>query len=76
MRHTQSHAHRHICVLDHLCELLEADLAVVVKIRFHDGLVHDLVIPKSAKYPWQIQLGRQHIIPLSTPSQELTCCNC
>ena len=48
MRHTQSHAHRHIRVLDHLCELLEADLAVVVEIRFHDGLVHDLVVPKSA----------------------------
>jgi hypothetical protein len=47
MQRTQSHAHRHIGVLDHLCELLEADLAVVVQIRFHDGLVHDLAIPKS-----------------------------
>ena len=51
MQHTQSHAHRHIGVLDHLRELLEADLPIVVQIRLHDGLVHNLVIPKSAMYP-------------------------
>ena len=38
----QGHAHGYICVLDHLGELLEADLAIAVQVRLHDGLVHDL----------------------------------
>ena len=38
----QGHAHGYVCVLDHLGELLEADLAVAVQVRLHDGLVDDL----------------------------------
>lgn len=40
---TQSHAHADVCVLHHLGKLLKANLAVLVQIRLHDGLVHDLL---------------------------------
>lgn len=73
MQRTQSHAHRHVGVLDHLCELLEADLAVVVEIRFHDGLVHDLVIPKSAIISLAYPIRQP---AYATLLQKLTCCNC
>ena len=39
---TQGHAHGNVGVLDHLCELLERDLAVMVQVGFHDSLVYDL----------------------------------
>jgi hypothetical protein len=49
---TQSHAHRHIGVLHHLCEFLETDLAVMVEICFHDRLVDNLIpSSKSAIHP-------------------------
>jgi hypothetical protein len=60
---TQSHAHRHVGVFHHLGELLEADLAVVVLIRFHDGLVHNLAIRESAVYP-----SRSHHPTISSPA--------
>lgn len=74
MRRTQSHAHRHVGVLDHLCELLKADLAVVVEIRFHDSLVHNLVIPKSAVYSSPV--SDPPIVNIPPLFQKLTCCNC
>ena len=38
----QGHAYRNVRVLDHLFELIEADLAVAVLIGLHDGLVDNL----------------------------------
>lgn len=38
----QSHAHRHIGVLDHFGKLLEADLAVAVQVGFHDRFIDNL----------------------------------
>jgi hypothetical protein len=38
----QGHAHGNVCVLDHLHELFEADLAVPVLIGLHDGFVDNL----------------------------------
>ena len=40
---TQSHAHADIRVLHHFGELLKADLAVLVEISLHDGLVDNLL---------------------------------
>ncbi|KAI6771944.1 hypothetical protein HG530_002902 [Fusarium avenaceum] len=40
---TNSHAHADISSLNHLGELLEADLAVLIEIGLHDSLVHDLL---------------------------------
>lgn len=72
MQHTQSHAHRHIGVLDHLRELLEADLAVVVQIRLHNGLVHNLAIPKSQQsHPSHIQPNTVSPCPSSTKTHLL-----
>lgn len=46
----QSHAHCHICVLDHLHELFEADLTIVVEVCFHDGLVDNLEVIVSTTF--------------------------
>jgi len=51
VRVTQSHAHRNICILHHLLELLEADLAVAVLVRFHDCFVYDLHVQISSTSP-------------------------
>ena len=40
---TQSHAHGDVRISHHFRKFLEADLAVVVEIRFHDGLVDNLL---------------------------------
>ena len=40
---TQRHAHRYVGVLNHLRKLFEADFSVAIQVRFHDGLVHDLL---------------------------------
>lgn len=42
-QHTQCHAQAHIGILNHIRKLLEADLAVLILVRFHDGLVHNLL---------------------------------
>jgi len=36
------HAHRDVCVLDHLAEFLKADLPIQILICFHHRLVDDL----------------------------------
>jgi hypothetical protein len=38
-----SHAHANIGIFHHLGELLKANLAVLVEVGLHDGLVHDLL---------------------------------
>ena len=43
LKSIQSHAVAHVGVLDHLFEFVEADLAVAVKVSFHDGLVDNLL---------------------------------
>jgi hypothetical protein len=40
----KSHAHGDVGCLDHLGELFKADLAVAVKISFHNGLINNLMI--------------------------------
>lgn len=43
LKRVQSHhAHRHVCILNHLTELLKANLAIPIFVRLHHGLVHDL----------------------------------
>lgn len=54
----QGHAHRHIRVLYHLREFLEADFAVAIQVGLHDGLVDDL--GGLACYP-SIELSRQKV---------------
>lgn len=39
----KSHAHANVRILDHLGKLLEADLAVVIQVRLHDGLIDNLL---------------------------------
>lgn len=74
-QHTQSHAHRHVGVLHHLLELLEADLAVLVLIRLHDRLVDNLahttrqqsqsrVLQNTLSIPSYPILSRTHLLQL------------
>lgn len=39
---TQRHARRHVGILHHLRKLFETDLSIVVLVRFHNRLIHDL----------------------------------
>ena len=70
---TQSHAHRDICVRHHFRKFVEADLAVVVEVGFHDGFVDNLLrrAPLSAS-PLQLKSSLSLRVPQHGRTMDLS----